>query len=78
MRRRRPLNDTIPEIRWMKEERTEKERRETVGKMFIWAGILVGRFGGSGRGRYRSNIIKFPFHKWRQSLFIKDEMNFLG
>ena len=38
----RPLNDTIPEIRWMKEERRgEKER--LLGKFS--SGILVGRFG---------------------------------
>ena len=61
---RRPLNDTIPEIRRMKEE--EKGEGETVGKIFIWG---IGRWVGSSvqrAGMYRqSNIIKFPFHGWR-------------
>ena len=43
MQRRRPLNDTIPEIRRMKEERErrEKERRERLLGKFS-SGVLVG------------------------------------
>ena len=39
------MNDTIPEIRWMKEEERERrEEGETVGKIFIWdIGRSVGR-----------------------------------
>ena len=61
MQRRRPLNDTIPEIRWMKEEERERERRgegETVGKIFIWD---IGR--SVGRGRFGRQVPPKQHHQ---------------
>ena len=85
MQRRRPLNDTIPEIRRMKEEREkgggrrEEGEGETVGKIFIWG---IGRWVGSSvqrAGMYRqSNIIKFPFDRsrWRLQTLVKGNKRF--
>ena len=77
MQRRRPLNDTIPEIRRMKER--EKGEGETVGKIFIWG---IGRWVGSSvqrAGMYRqSNIIKVPFDRWRLQTLVKGNKRFLN
>ena len=75
------MNDTIPEIRWMKEEereRREKKKERLLGKFS--SGILAGRSVavGSGGRYHQSNIIKFPFHKWRESVFIRGKIDFLG
>ena len=58
-------------------KRRGEERRRDCWENFHLGYWSVGSGGGSGRYR-QSNIIKFPFHKWRQSAFTKGKINFFG